>query len=164
MEDRKKSNEKFKSKDIEMGKSEEGKIMPKEAKMNQSKEGKFVSQEMKIGRSKEGKIVSKEAKMGGSEESKAVSAEEANIDQSEESKTPVMSRVFAGFTALLVIGIVLATIVSAFMGASQNLVFTLIFLGVAISAIMYGFLLMNRFLRARRNASLKNDEKSDLKD
>lgn len=149
MEDRKKSNEKFKSKDIEMGKSEEGKIMPKEAKMNQSKEGK---------------IVSKEAKMGGSEESKAVSAEEANIDQSEESKTPVMSRVFAGFTALLVIGIVLATIVSAFMGASQNLVFTLIFLGVAISAIMYGFLLMNRFLRARRNASLKNDEKSDLKD
>lgn len=87
---------------------------------------------------------------------KETEAEQSKCDNTKE-KASFITRIIAGVTAIVLIGIVTATIVLAFSGASQNVVFTLIFLSVAISTMIYGFLLMNRFLRARKYA--KENEK-----
>ncbi len=73
--------------------------------------------------------------------------------------TPKPVRMLAGITAILVIGIVAATIIAAFSGAPANVVFLLIFLGLAISVMIYAFFMINRFLKTGKKAN--QDEASD---
>lgn len=91
--------------------------------------------------------------MEGKKERQAKQNTQRNIQQ----KSGAFVRVLAGVTVFLIIIMVLTTTILAFMGASMTTIFTLIFLIVAITSILYGFFMIYRILKERNHSKSKKE-------